>query len=724
MAQGLTFNWLMLCSVDATLAMFRATVVLLAPAAPPLVPRCSPHPILIWAREPPAPFAPAPSPRFARVSDQLVAATNQEEHVRVASNSGAPPGQRPADWCVLLVALCWSAATLAEADNLTRMSLSELANLEVTTVSKAPDRLRDASASIYVITREDIQRAGATTLPDALRLAPNLLVSQLSSSGYVFAARGLGGNTDAQNFANKLLVLIDGRSTYSPLFSGIYADANDVMLEDVDRIEVISGPGATLWGANAMNGVINVITRKASATQGGLATLHGGNFEQNVAFRYGTQIDEHTSLRFYGKGLRRDETELAEGRPAEDDWYKGQAGFRLDWQRGAHAVTLLGDAYRGVERALDAGKGTLDGSNVLARWVHDTGRNALQVQAYFDRNARAAPGGGLGFALNTYDIEVQNTISGIEGHRLVFGGGQRINDYAIRNSSALSFVPDERTLSITNIFVQDTLALGSAWSLTLGLKLEKYTFAAWQVQPNARLTWQPPDYGTVWLAASRAVRAPTPFDHDVVEILNGQIFLQGNPNFEPETVKTLELGWRGSPHQRVTASVSVYHNWYEDLRSVEPTPGTLIPLFWGNGMQGSSDGIDAWAKVQLTDRWRLTPGVGVIRKHMKFDAGASRLLGTAQAGNDPAAHASLSSSMDLSDTLSFDSHLRYVAAYPDPALPHYYELNAKLAWRPKRYIELSLSGFNLLHADHREYAGPAGENIPRSVLAGIRLVFE
>ena len=301
-------------------------------------------------------------------------------------------------------------------------------------MSKSAGLLRQAPASIYVITHDDIIRSGVTSVAEALRLAPNLLISQYSATSYIAGARGFGGAQEAQNFSNKLLVLIDGRSVYSPLYSGVYLDVQDVLMEDIDRIEVISGPGATLWGANAMHGVINIITRPAYLTDDSLISVGLGDLERTVSARLGNRASEAMSYRVYAKAFEREEMELATGAGARDDWNKGQAGFRLDWTGADDTLTAQGDVYRGKQNQLGAGHGEVEGENILGRWKHSTPRNEWQLQAYYDRTERAAPPGGVAFDLRTFDLELQQQTQWGR-HRVVWGAGTRVHRYDIRGSS-------------------------------------------------------------------------------------------------------------------------------------------------------------------------------------------------------------------------------------------------------------------------------------------------
>ena len=600
------------------------------------------------------------------------------------------------------------------------MSLEQLSNLTVTSVSKAPEALSEAPAAVYVITHDDIVRSGVTSLPEALRLAPNLDVRQLTSSDYVVSARGFSGAPEAQNFSNKMLILIDGRSIYSPLFSGVYLDASDVLLRDVDRIEVISGPGGALWGANAVNGIINIITRSAQETTGTHASVGAGNLTQQVEAQYGGNIGDSAAVRVYARADRRGAMQLADGSSAHDNWQKTVAGFRADWSRASDALLLEGDAYRALEN--QPGPGEADqlvaGGDVLGRWVHDSGRSRLQLQGYFDESERRQPIGGAGFVLRTYDLSLQQNLSLGAAGQLVWGGGERVNQYAISNTPTLAFEPPRRALTLGNLFGRETFSPVEDLKLIAGAKLEDDPFAGWQFLPSARLAWTPHDDLLLWAAASRSVRSPTPFETDVTEKIGPVLALEGNDAFRPEAVKAYEIGYRGTPAPAVTLSLSAFYNVYDDLRTVETSPVTgLFPLTWGNLMHGDTYGVEGWANWQVTDWWRLSPGFRTLVKHLRFAPGASGILGTAQAGDDPRGQFQLTSSMTLPERLDLDATLRHVGALPDPQLPAYWELSARLGWRATDRLEVSLSGSNLLHARHLELPLPYGEYIGRSVFA-------
>jgi iron complex outermembrane receptor protein len=626
---------------------------------------------------------------------------------------------------LIQAALCGPTASgdEARAEALAQLSLEQLSQLEVTSVSKAAEPLSAAPASIYVITQDEILRAGATSLVEALRLAPNLQVSQYNGTYYVAGARGLAGAQEAQNFSNKLLILIDGRSVYSPLYSGVYLDTQDVVMDDIERIEVISGPGATLWGANAMHGVINVITRPAYLTDTPLFSVGYGDQEAVAAMRYGARLSETLAYRVYGKAFEREPTELVDGGSAGDDWHKVQAGFRVDGTVDADHFTLQGDLYRGDQMLeVPGGNTRVEGANLLGRWTRSEDDADWQVQAYYDYTARGAPADGVAFDLHTVDLEAQRRLRR-DRHRWILGAGLRYHDYRINNTLPLAFEPPHRDLTLGNVFVHDTISLGPNVDLSLGLKGEHDSFSGWNLLPDVRLAWRPTDASMVWAAASRSIRSPTPFDQDVVERLGGVVYLTGNPEFGPEQVDTFELGLRGQPSELFSYTVTVFYNVYDDLRTIEPAPVTLLPFRWDNLMEGDSYGFEGWAKWQVTDWWRLSPGIRLLEKELEFSRGASELLGLWQAGNDPSAQATLTSSMDLSSTLTLDATLRHVGALPEPRLDAYEELNVTLGWRASRALHLSLSGFNLLDSRHLEYPAPSGNYVRRAVLAQARWRF-
>ncbi|MBS0360848.1 MAG: TonB-dependent receptor [Proteobacteria bacterium] len=606
-------------------------------------------------------------------------------------------------------------------DKLKDFSLEDLANLTVTSVSKREERLSEAAASVFVITGDDIRRSGATTLPEVLRLAPNLQVTQTSASGYVITARGFNGNPGAQSFSNKLLVLIDGRSVYSPLFSGVYWDMQDVLPGDIDRIEVISGPGATLWGANAVNGVVNIITRAAGQTQGGLVEAEGGNQGRQLGLRYGGKAGDDLAWRVYGRALAEEGQRSAAGARLGDEWSRAQGGFRLDWAaRTSDRVTLQGDVFRGSEDQPGAGDENIAGRNLTAHWDHmGASGSELQVTAYYDFAARSTEGGGGKFKVYTYNLEAQQSLNLGERHQLVWGGGLRSSRYRIEGTPTLFFNPASGHLDLGDLFAQDTVTLAPTLRLTVGLKVEADPYVKATPLPDLRLTWTPSDTATLWGAVSKAVRAPTPFDREVVEKLapTAPPQLIGDSAFQHEELMTYEVGAHLRPWPIASFSISAFYNHYDQLRTIELSPGRVLPLVWGNMLEGSTYGLEAWGEVRVQPWWRLSGGVSTLHEDLRFKAGATGIVGPRQDGEDPKVQTSLKSSMDLGSRVSLDGNLRYVGALPDGLVPAYVELDGRLGWNVTERLELSVSGRNLLHARHEEY--PGGAFIQRAVTADL-----
>ncbi len=621
------------------------------------------------------------------------------------------------------VALVFATGCAADQQpDLSKLSIEQLGDVQVTSVSKRPEPLGQAASSIYVITHDEIVRSGQTRIPEILRLAPNLDVYQVGASQYVITARGFDGAQQAQNFSNKLLVMIDGRSVYSPLYSGVYWDMQDVPVQDIDRIEVISGPGGALWGANAVNGVINIITRRASDDRGGYAEASGGILESRIALRYGGKVSDSLSYRLYAQAYRDGDTETEGGASSRDRWSEVQGGFRLDWTpSSADLLTLQGDAESGEEAQIQAPAERIDGENLTARWTHNwSDASTLQLQTYFDRSVRGGEVDGSGFSVDTFDIQAQNGVSLGDRNAVLWGGGFRSSRYVIEGTPTLQFDPENGVLTLGDAFAQDTVTLTNALKLTVGVKVEDDPYAGVSVLPNVRSSWRVGDNATVWAAVSRAVRSPTPFDRDVVEFLGSQRFLIGGPDFETEKLTAYEAGTRLRPLSRLSLSMSFFYNVYDDLRSIEIAPA-FLPLRWGNGMDGRTYGLEAWGELQAASWWRLSPSITYLQEKFNFKPGSSGLLGTPEAADDPKYQASLKSSMDIGKAWLLDLQLRYVSDLPDPHVPSYVELNGRLAWNLSDRLTLALTGRNLLHDRHMEYE--QGAYIPRSALAVIQCRF-
>jgi iron complex outermembrane receptor protein len=586
------------------------------------------------------------------------------------------------------------------AGDLAELSLEELANIEVTSVSRRAERLADAPAALYVITGEDIRRSGVTSLPEALRLAPNLEVARIDARQYAISARGFNNS-----IGNKLLVLIDGRTVYTPLFSGVFWDAQDTFLDDIERIEVISGPGATLWGANAVNGVINVITRRAQDTHGTVAELGAGNRERGLSARHGFEL-AGGALRVYGKAFDRKNTVRANGTGVRDEWQNAQAGFRGDWGSAASGFTLQGDLYRGSIQQPVGDDTAISGGNLLGRVTRQlAGANRLQAQVYIDNAQRDIPG-SFSEHLNTLDAEVQHSFQAASVHYVTWGGGHRRAYDRVNNSAGLAFLPDRTTLHWTNVFAQDEIALGSQWRLTVGSKLASNVYTGTEALPSARLAWKPDENQLVWSAISRAVRAPSRLDRDLFVPAQPPFLLAGGPDFRSEIAKVFELGYRAQPSPRLSYSVTGFYNHYDHLRSVERVGGTSV---LGNKMEGHGKGIEAWGSLQAARNWRLKAGALLLDQDLRLKPDSTD-TSVAAAGNDPKHQFTLRSSHDLAANQHFDVIARYVGALPNPAVPAYTALDARYAWQLRRELEISVTAQNLFDHAHPEFGAAAARS--------------
>jgi iron complex outermembrane recepter protein len=600
-----------------------------------------------------------------------------------------------------------SAAATSPVEELRDLSLEELANLQITSVSKRSEALSKAAASVFVITGEDIRRSGATSLPEALRLAPNLEVARLDSQNYAISARGF----NTFQASNKLLVLIDGRSVYTALHAGVFWDQHQVMLEDIDRIEVISGPGGTLWGANAVNGVINVITKGAAETQGALASLQAGNVDQTGAARYGGRLGERGSYRVYGLGFERGDTETADGEDVNDDWLGRQGGFRLDWRGAVDGFTVQGDLYSHLLPA----DGELTGGNLLGRWTRALSEDSdLQLQVYYDQSERSTF--GVQDELQVFDASAQHNFALGTRHQIVWGAGYRVTDDKFVNTlNAFVLDPESDVVQHGNLFVQDSIGLTEDLTLTLGTKFEYSSFSGFEYLPSGRVAWSVTDTTLLWAAVSRAVRTPSRIDRDLV---NPGILDQSE--LESEKLIAYEVGYRGQPTSGTYLSVSLYYHDYEDLRALAASAGPGLFAF-DNAMEGEIYGLEAWGDVDVTDWWRLSAGVNLIESDLKLKENGLPLALDQHQGNDPEYQLSLRSRMDLGDDLELDLGLRAVDELPSPEVPRYVELDARLGWHVSEALELWVGGSNLLHARHRESGAElVGREIPRSVYAGLR----
>jgi iron complex outermembrane recepter protein len=660
--------------------------------------------------------------------------------------AGARPSPRWSGPLILVAVsvLHSTAANAAEpATSLTALkglSLDELLDVEVTSVSRRPEKLLQAPAAVQVIVNEAIRRSGATDLPSVLRLANNLDVAQENGHEWVISARGFSSDV-----GNKLLVMMDGRSVYTPLFSGVFWDRQDYVLEDIDRIEIVSGPGGAVWGANAVNGVINITTRSARDTQGLFVNASGGTNPQSLAeIRYGGELGDDGAFRVYGKFFDYDHDSLEQGGTARDAWRKSQLGFRFDTSGSERdALTLQGDAYTIDEQLQSGGSGTVNGGNVLGRWTRSfSGTSDMSLQFYYDRThltlpvpaAFFAPAGTLRDDLDTYDLDFQHRFALGSRQVVVWGLGYRFTHDNVENAPALGFFPEKLDQNLYSAFVQDEISLREDLALTLGTKLEHTDYTGFEYEPSIRLQWDATQRHSLWAAVSRAVRTPSRIDRDISQPIPGYliVILEGGERFRSEELLAYELGVRGQLGSRVTASLSTFYNEYDELRSTSISPpdpifGLPFPFFFENNLEGTTWGFELSADAQLLERWRLHAAYRLLQEDLRVVPGKFDFNNTLNETADPEQQAQLRSSLDLPGNLALDATFRWVDNRIAnnsgvPALvPAYTELDVRLAWRPTPAVELSLAGRNLLHSEHVEYGvpGPARVALRRQVYGSV-----
>jgi iron complex outermembrane receptor protein len=654
---------------------------------------------------------------------------------------------------------CFSAQAASDdidTGDLLNLSLEELTNIEVTSVSKKSEKASEAAAAIYVITQDDIRRSGHHNIPELLRMVPGLHVAQTSSHQWSLSSRGLSGQ-----FADTLLVLIDGRSVYTPLFSGVYWDIQDTPLADVERIEVIRGPGATLWGANAVNGVINIITKNAKDTQGGYASATAGTAINGAGtVRYGMKAAEDAYVRMYAKHDDYNEMKTMAGAVAGDPWSKSQAGFRSDWKNtSSDTFTLQGDVYHADKRVIQnlyqpAGTSIatrnnedLAGGNVLGRWDRQLASDSnLTLQMYYDVNIR----NNIIFdqTIQTMDFDAQHSWTPVEGHEVVWGGGYRhvMSDIKGTSNTALGIpyvqiFPQEQSDGLLSAFVQDKIALvPDEWFLTLGSKFEHNAFSGFEYQPSARLSWIVDDKQTWWGSVSRSVRTPNiGGTNDVQQIgapvaANTFFIQQGNPDLDSISMVSYELGYRVQPQKNISLDTSVFYNDYDNMIvGVQGTPFVsgaylFIPVTPENIGSAQTWGVESTAKWNPTSWAELTGSYTLLQ--MDFNQpdpyGYSFRARSPQHQFNARATFFLPHDVELTTSAYYVDQLAALDLNTSEEVAGYVRFDSRLSWQATEGMELSLVGQNLLDNEHQEYYGFAYQNssqVPRSVYGNISLKF-
>lgn len=638
----------------------------------------------------------------------------------------------------------------AQPPDLTELSLEELMDVAVTSVSKRSEPISGAAAAVFVLTHEDLRRSGAASIPEALRMVPGLDVARIDANKWAITARGFNGR-----FANKLLVLIDGRSVYTPLFSGVFWDVQDTLLEDVERIEVIRGPGATLWGANAVNGVINIITQPARDTQGGLLVAGGGSEERAFAgLRHGGAVGESTAWRVFGKALERGSGERPSGGAGADGWSMGRGGFRVDSTlAGGAGLTLQGGLYDGevgetvvfqsllapVPRSVDD-EMEVSGGHLLGRWHRAWSETSeLSLQLYYDRTQRKAL--FIEEDRDTFDAELQHGFAPTARQQVVWGLGFRRTADDIRSSEVLSFPEARETEDLVNAFLQDEIMLrpDRLW-LTVGSKLEDNGYSGLEVQPNLRAVWIPRRHHTLWAAVSRAVRTPSRAERDLR--LDGQVLgpgelspgappavvtTFGSRDFDSEELLAWELGYRLGLAPGLLLDLATFYNDYDRLRStrvgepfleIAPYPHLVIPARIHNDLEGETWGAELVADWRATQRWRWTAGWSFLEMRIR-DRRTGADGGAFNGGESPRHQVSFRSAVDLNHGVELDLTARWVDELPSLGVDSYASLDLRLGWRPRSSLEISVVGQNLLDGAHVEFAPEVIPTIPTAVERGV-----
>ncbi len=660
-------------------------------------------------------------------------------------------------------------ASSAQAHGLTEeymdMPLEDLLSMEVTLVSKKKQPLNEAAAAIFVITQDDILRSGVTSIPEALRMAPGIQVGRIDANKWAISSRGF-----ANQFANKLLVMIDGRTVYNPAFSGVYWDAQDTLLGDIERIEVIRGPGATAWGANAVNGVINIITKQAEQTQGGLLTVGAGNEEKAFgSMRYGIKTKHGVAARAYLKYNDRDSS-YTQGKGNGDRWQSLRGGFRVDVQSAeADSWTLQGDIYKADEnQTLNLWKDPEDPANAgyapfyLAANVQDriesSGWNLLgrrshrfsesssaTLQLYVDHTYRSE--GILTQAHDTVDIDFQHQYRGITGHEIVWGLGYRHIRDNIENTFAVSFLPDSRGLDLYSAFIQDEIALSpDTLLLTLGSKFEHNDFTGLEIQPSVRIAWMPDQRSTLWGAISKALRTPSRLEREsrIVAMIAPLppayapkiAYSIGTKDFQSEELLAYEIGYRVQPKENFSLDLAVFYNKYDNLQAFEKihTQDPLSSVIFNNTISAHSYGLEMAIDWRALEWWRFQSNYSFIdvSSSLTGDAGFSNDETNISETSSPKHQLSIRSMMDLGNQVAVDFWVYYVHDLEQTShsikmpVPSYISLNAMVSWHPVRNLELSLVAHNLLDSHHREFVGESlfsVTEVERSIYGRIRWDF-
>jgi iron complex outermembrane receptor protein len=656
---------------------------------------------------------------------------------------------------ILLGAVTMQAAMLpkqripAPQSQLKQLSLEQLGDVQVTTVNKEPEEVWQTPAAVSVLTQDDIRRSGATTIPELLRLVPGVEVARSQSDAWAVGIRGFNSG-----FSKGLLVLIDGRSVYTPLFEGVYWDVQDLVLDDIDRIEIIRGPGGAIWGPNAVNGVINIITKKASETQGGMVRLTGGGpIDRFIGqIRVGMSPLPGLQFRVFAKGFDRG-AELNPGGDPYDRWHQERGGFRADWQpTKKDSLTASAMVYSGVsgdqnqigeftppaQLTVD-GKQVVSGGDLLLRWDHElSGGSSFYVEGYFDRTNRATS--QFTETRDTVDLDFIDHIANLPRQNVILGAGLRESpSNVVQTQATVNFTPSQINNYVYSLFAQDTFTLvPNRLMFTAGTKLEDNNYSGWGSEPSARLLWTPRTHTTLWASVSRALRTPGRLDRDLSLIgyaagFKPPLFVEiaGDPTFQPEVLIGWEAGYRQLLWKKLYVDVASFHNQYDNVESygnvyvafpTTPYPYELVTEQFGNGLRGVTDGIE------IAPDWKPRSWLDLRGSYSHVHIALHSKTGFSQAsyatgieGESPHREASLQAIFALSHGVEIVPNYRFVSALPAYAIPRYQTADLHIGYRVADHLELSADGRNLLQAHHAEFEGDNSNvtQIRRGVYGGL-----
>lgn len=638
--------------------------------------------------------------------------------------------------------------------SLISLDIDALLDIEVSSVSKKVQKISEAAAAIFVISNDDIKRSGVTSIPEALRLAPGIDVAKIDGNKWAVSSRGFN-----KRYSNKLLVLIDGRSVYSPFFSGVNWDTQDTLLEDIEKIEVIRGSGASLWGANAVNGVINIITKKAEDSQGVYLSTGSGTKERLFGrFRYGGKINDETHYRVYGKYFERENNKGFDNEFVNDDWRATRGGFRLDWNPSTDDQLMVqGDIYETISgqsidypnlatlsnQLIHADEKTV-GGNILFNWKHAiSDDNQTTLQAYYDITESNIFWINRGY--QTLDIDFQHTITLFDDHQFIWGAGYRFISDFFEGSYFITPNKEKEKSHLFSFFLQDEISLiNNELTLILGSKFEHNDFTGFEIQPNVRLIWNPTENQTLWGSVSRSVRTPSRIERKgrinqrfvniptvPIPVLISLID-DDNKDSSSEELLAYELGYRFIPNNDWSIDLALFYNNYDKLFNANPQSPFfednhfVSALNLSNKMTGETYGIELATAWNILDNWRINASYSYLQMQFHVENGLSSISETSEASS-PHHKFSLFSRVNILPNLEWNMWLKYADNVPEFKIPSYLTLDAGLSWQVNKMIELSVMGQNLLESSHSEYQYefiPArATQVERSVYGKISLRF-